>query len=65
MEALGEALKRMASPKRLVKDPRTGEKRVEIIATDMTLDEAINALGAPRRVVRDPLTGEKRTEAVI
>ena len=64
METLGDALKKMASPRRLVKDPRTGEKRVEIIATDMSLDDAIAALGSPRRVVRDPLTGEKRTEVV-
>lgn len=65
MESLGEALKKMASPRRLVKDPKTGEKRVEIIATDMSLDDAIAALGSPRRVVRDPVTGEKRTELVV
>lgn len=64
VNVLGEAIKRMAAPKRMVKDPITGEKRMEVVLTDMSLDDAINALGAPRRVVRDPVTGEKRTEIV-
>lgn len=64
VDVLGEAIKRMAAPKRLVKDPITGEKRVEVMQTDMSLDDAISALGAPRRVVRDPVTGEKRTEVI-
>jgi hypothetical protein len=64
VDVLGEAIKRMASPKRLVKDPLTGEKRVEVVMTDMSLEDALASLAAPRRVVRDPLTGEKRTEIV-
>jgi hypothetical protein len=65
IDNLGEVVKRMASPKRLVKDPVTGEKRVEVDIVDMSLNEAIRRIAAPKRVVRDPLTGEKRLDAVM
>jgi hypothetical protein len=64
IDIMGEAIKRMASPRRLVKDPLTGEKRVEVEVSDMSMEDAMAASGASRRVVRDPVTGEKRTEII-
>jgi len=65
LDVLGRAIKGMAAPKRLVKDARTGEKRIEVEADDMSLEEAIKRMAAPRRMVRDPMTGEKRIEVVM
>jgi crotonobetainyl-CoA:carnitine CoA-transferase CaiB-like acyl-CoA transferase len=63
IEKLGTALKKMAAPRRLVKDPRTGEKRVIIEMEDdgdTSLDAVLQKMAAPRRLVKDPRTGEKR-----